>query len=132
MSKFNLYRDITLDRTEDVYTVNKAVVVDEVEFIKIPGKKIEFDIKTEHIGSKSEPEVIQYVPSGNSYSEKNYNTVNAQLFSVSYLKTETDSSYIFQRTLKINPTHIEKSKLSKTYDDCVKINSIKNSSIIIQ
>jgi len=126
------FEDITPDRTEDVYFHSPATYIDEIEVLKIPGKKITFDIKTEQIGNKSEPKVVYFVPNQNSYSEKPYNTVNTRLFSVSYMNTETDSSYVFQRKLTVNPTHITKSEISKVYNDCVKINSIKNSSFIIE
>jgi len=126
------FEDITPDRTEDVYFHSPATYIDEIEVLKIPGKKITFDIKTEQIGNTSEPEVVYYVPNQNTYSEKPYNTVNTRLFSVSYMNTATDSSYIFQRKLTVNPTHITKNEISKVYNDCVKINSIKNSSFVIE
>lgn len=125
------FEDITLDRTEDVFIKYLETNIDEIEVLKTPGKKIEFDIKMKQIGDKSVPEVIQYVPSENAYSEKRNNTVNTRLFTASYANSETDSSYVFQRKLTINPTHIRKNEINKVYNDCVKINSIKNSNIII-
>jgi len=109
----NAFEDITPDRTEDVYIHNPLTQIAEIEVVNIPGKKIKFNIKTEQIGDKSEPEVVYYVPSTNPSGEKSYNEINTKFFSVTYNQTETDSSYIFQRTLKLNPAHIQKNKWPK-------------------
>lgn len=125
------FEDITLDRTEDVFIKNPAIYIDEIEVLKIPGKKIEFDIKMEKPKKDSKVEVIHYAPSKNEYTGNSYSKISSSLFTVDYKKKETDSSYIFQRTLNLKPVHIKKEEIKKIYDDCVKLNSIKNSSIII-
>lgn len=128
---YDYFEDITIDRSEDVFIKIPETVIDEIEVLKIPGKKIEFDIKMEKPKNNLEVEVINYSPSENKYSEQNYIKISSSLFTVNYNKIETDSSYLFRRTLNLKPAHIKKEEIKKIYGDCVKLNSIKNSSIII-
>lgn len=125
------FEDITIDRTEDVFIKYPETNIDEIEVLKIPGKKIDFDIKIENPKKDSDVEVIHYTASGTDNSGKTYNRIGSSLFTVDYKKSETDSSYIFQRILNQEPVHIKKEEIKKIYNDCVKLNSIKNSSIII-
>jgi hypothetical protein len=125
------FEDITPDRKEDVFIHNSGLYIDEIEVLKIWKKKIEFDIKMKKPTTGSEPEVIHYIPSEDKTSGLKYDKISSQLFSVDYHKNETDSSYIFQRILKLNPMQVNKKDLKKLYNDCTLLNSIKNSSLII-
>ena len=111
--------------------VEEGINIDEIEVLKISGKKIEFDIKMEKPKKDSKVEVTYYTPSVSKDNGKPYDKISTSLFTVNYNKIETDSSYIFQRTLNLKPAHIKKEEIKNIYDDCVKLNSIKNSSIII-
>jgi hypothetical protein len=125
------FKDITANRTEDVFIHNPTTYIDEIEVSKISGKKIDFDIKMEKPNDKSETEVIHYKPSEKSSAGSHYDKISSQLFSVDYQKNETDSSYIFKRTLSLKPIRLSKKNLQKVYNNCVKLNSIKNSNLII-
>lgn len=129
---YDYFEDITSDRTEDVFIHNPATYIDEIEILKIPGKKIVFDIKMEKPNVGEKVEVEYHSPKGDTYQEKNITNYSVKLFSVDYKKNETDSSYIFKRFLKVNPIHIKKEAMQKTYNDCAKLNSIKNSNITIE
>jgi hypothetical protein len=126
------FEDITADRTEDVFIHDPTTYVDEIEVLKIPGKKIEFDIKMEKPIATSEPEVIHYIPSENKASGLKYDKISSKLFTVDYHKSETDSSFIFKRILELKPIQVGKKDMKKVYNECVKLNSIKNSSVIIE
>jgi hypothetical protein len=99
------FEDITQDRTEDVINNNQSIYIDEIEVKKIPGKNITCDI---------------------TMTEK-----ANELFTSVLKKSETDTSYIYTRTLICKIAHIHRSQIQKLYNDCEELNSIKNSSIII-
>jgi hypothetical protein len=103
---YDYFEDITLERSEDVFIHYKATLIDELEILKIPAKKITPNIKSNNLSNK--------------------------LFSVEFNKSETDTSYIFQRIITYDKNHIPKEEIKSIYDDCVEMNKIKNSNVIIE
>lgn len=102
---YNHFEDITPERKEDIFIHNKSILIDELEILKISGKKIILNI-----------EAIE---------------INNKLFSAKCNQIETETSYIFQRIISYNKNHIPKEEIEDIYSDCVKLNNIKNSSITI-
>ncbi len=101
----NYFKDINADRTEDVFLKTATTIIDELEVLKITGKKIAFDMKMENISNG--------------------------LFKADFSKSTTDSSYIFTRTLTYKPGKLEKKNIFAIIPDITSLNDIKNSSIII-
>ena len=102
---YDYFGDITIERKEDIFIHNKATLIDELEILKIPGKKIILNIEASELLN--------------------------EIFSTKCNQTETDTSYIFQRIIQYDKNHIPKEKIKDIYSDCVKLNTIKNSSITI-
>ncbi len=100
------FEDITLDRTEDVFIHYDYTYIDELEIPKIPEKKITLQMDKKNGSQK--------------------------YFTVNYSEVENDKSYLFTRTIKINKNHIPKEQIKDFYNDCVKLNEIKNSTVIIE
>lgn len=99
------FEDITLDRTEDVFIHNFNTIIDEVEILKIQGKKIVPNIQIKEIKNK--------------------------LFTTHLNKSETDTSYIFKRILTYDINYIPKEQIKEIYNYCIELNNIKNSNVII-
>ncbi len=102
---YNYFKDVTASRTEDVFLHTTSTLIDEVEVLKMPGKKVTFDMKMD-------------------------NSANA-LFKVNFSKSTTDSSYIFCREVTYKPGKIEGKNVPLLVPDITTLNDIKNSSIII-
>ena len=103
---YDYFEDITIERSEDVYIHYKATLIDELEILKIPAKKIIPNVRSKNLSNK--------------------------FFSVECNKSETDTSYIFQRILTYDKIDIPKEELKDIYNDCVELNKIKNSNVIIE
>lgn len=100
------FSSITADRKEDVFIHNKAFYIDEVELMKIPGKKISLDM---HM----------------------VNLDNA-LFTSTTAKLITDSSVIYRRELQYKPGVFTNSEFKPLCKDIHTLNSINQASIIIE
>jgi len=100
------FEDITMERKDDIFLHHKRIYIDELEIIKIPGKKIIPTIEA--------------------------NNIINNLFSVEINKSETDSSYIFQRTVIYGKNNfISEEKIKDFYDAINDLNKVKNSTITI-
>jgi hypothetical protein len=119
------FEDITEDRKEDVFFRNPSSYIDEIEVLKIPGKKIEFDIKIP--GNVYDAEMkVSKGNTGEVFKQKQEN-----LIKTSYNRTETDSSYIFQRVLSFEKKQFSGAKIKELSTECSILNDIQNSSLII-
>lgn len=123
---YDYFDDITPDRTEDVFIHNPATYIDEIEILKIPGKKITNDIiniaKEAYYGTENAKK---------EGSKIEFKKVKRGFIDIEYSSSETDTSYIIKRTITYNIIRIPREHLKKIYDDCVKLNTIKNSTITI-
>lgn len=128
------FKDITPDRTEDVVINNGFTTVDELEVMKIRGRKLSIAIKQTGSDENTVEEIFTAVQEKNKHTDAyvKYKEILSRLYEVNYLRKETDTSYIFQRVIKVAPNRILKPEMKKVYDDCVKLNSIKNSSVVIE
>lgn len=102
--------------------------------MKIRGKKISITMKQTGSDENTVEEIFTGAPEKNKHTDAyvKYKELIARLYEVNYLRKETDTSYIFQRVIKVAPNRILKPEMKKVYDDCVRLNSIKNSCAVIE
>jgi hypothetical protein len=98
------FKDIFPERTEDVVVHEGAAYIDEVEIMKIPGRTVSCDFKTKLLSNA--------------------------LFSTGFSSGETDSSYLFQRTLDLKPARISAKDIGEIHKECVELNNFRNSSVV--
>lgn len=121
----DFFSTLTPYRKEDIIILDSSTITDKIEIIKIPGKKLSLNLEIDRDDSKDSAEK-------SSQLNQREMTVHYQFFTILYDYSETDSSLCLERTLLVKPIKATGNQVAAFYTDCVKLNSIEKSIVVIE